>query len=87
MWSRLLALALLLLAAPALADVKEKVAARLPDGFYADTLEKERAGESRAGPICERRREIVIQLTISLQSHNVPRRSPRFGNIQPKSQG
>jgi len=33
MWSRLLALALLLLAAPALADVKEKVAARLPDGF------------------------------------------------------
>jgi hypothetical protein len=39
------------------------------------------------GPICERRREIVIQLTISLQSHNVPCRSPRFGNIQPKSQG
>jgi len=32
MWSRLLALALLLLPAPALADVKEKVAALAPSG-------------------------------------------------------
>ena len=33
MWSRLLALALLLLPAPALADVKEKVAALAPSGL------------------------------------------------------
>jgi hypothetical protein len=55
--------------------------------FTRILLEKERAGHWRGGPICERRREIVIQLTISLQSHNVPCRSPCFGNIQPKSQG
>jgi hypothetical protein len=45
---------------------------RLPDSFYVATLEIERAGEVASGAICERRWEIVIQLTISLQSQNVP---------------